>query len=304
MKIVADIGSTNLRVAIGQDKIFEKILRRTPDDSVKFISELRNAISYFIERYGRVENIILSMAGVVDMKKGMLISVPNLSNIRNLAIKEEIEKTFGIPTLIINDCNAAVIGEKEFGCAKRYRNIIYVTISTGIGGGIISNNELILGKSGSAGEIGHMVIDASAKLRCSCGGYGHWEAFCGGNSIPRFVKYYIELTKNGPKELLSRNFDAKYFFKYARETGSCSAIIEEICKYNSIGLANLANIFDPEIIVLGGSVIMSNADLLLEKIIENLEKYCLYKPPEIKLTTLGDDVGLYGCLAALEYIKF
>ncbi len=304
MKIVADIGSTNLRVAIGQNEIFEKILRKTPNDPAKFISELCDAISYFIEKYGRVESIILSMAGVVDMGKGMLVSVPNLSNIRNLVIKEEIERKFGIPTLIINDCNAAVVGEKEFGCANRCRNVIYVTISTGIGGGIISNNELVLGKSGSAGEIGHMVIDASSKLKCSCGGYGHWEAFCGGNSIPRFVKYYIELTKNGPRELLSKDFDAKYFFKYAREKGGCSAIIEEICKYNSIGLANLANIFDPEIIVLGGRIIMNNADLLLEKIIENLEKYCLCKLPEVKLTKLGDDVGLYGCLAVLKYIKF
>ena len=209
----------------------------------------------------------------------------------------------------MNDCQAAVLGEKEFGRGKETNNLFYVTLSTGIGGGAIVDDHLLIGKDGNAVEIGHFTIDCKGKLVCGCGRRGHWEAYCSGKNIPQYVKLRI-------KEMGKRDFISSLIFK--KINGDLSAlnseilftsakngdllalrIVEEIGILNAIGFANIVNAYDPELILVGGTVALKNIELVLAPIKEHIGEYALNRTPRIEITSLGEDVGIYGGISAV-----
>ncbi len=216
-----------------------------------------------------------------------------------------MKRKFKVDVKLINDCKAAVLAEKQFGDGKNYENIVYLTFSSGIGCGAIINGKLIEGKDGNACEIGHTVIDINSKLKCGCGAYGHWEAYCAGKNIPNFVKY---LAKNFDyknsllyeKSNKFKNLDSKLVFECAKENDKFSKfVINEIGKINSIGISNVINIFDPEFISIGGSIAINNKKEILNPIKKYIKKYCINRIPKIKITKLNDIV----LLGALAYAK-
>ncbi len=242
--------------------------------------------------------------GPLDIRRGVVVNTPNLP-LRTFPLKQPLEEKLGVPVYVINDAEAAAWGEKIFGAGKDLENLVYLTISTGIGAGVIVDGRLILGKDGNAHEVGHMVIDATDGLPCKCGGRGHWEAYASGSNIPRYAAWLARRkspTQFGDSKAyllaLQGKLDAPTLYKLAREHDRFAEyMVHKLNKIHAAGIANIANAYDPEIITIGGSVFLYNIDLMLNEIVELARENMIVKPPEIKPTPLGFDAGLYGAVA-------
>ena len=255
-----------------------------------------------------LKGVGIASAGPLDVKEGVLVRPTNLP-FEHVSLVKPIKEKLNVPVFLVNDCTAAVLGEKEFGGGKGISNLFYVTISTGIGGGAIVDDHLLMGKDGNAVEIGHFTIDYQGKLLCGCGRRGHWEAYCSGRNIPNYVELRMREMRKGALEN-SLIFDkiggdlsmlsSEILFAAAKMGDSWSLeIVEEIGVLNAIGFANIVNAYDPALILVGGTVALKNTELIMPPIKKHIAEYALNRIPEIEITPLGDDVGVYGGIAAV-----
>lgn len=312
-----DLGATNVRVALSDTngrmllKKTERTAGRTGLDIVKQIVEMgRNALSSLGFTDKSLKAVGVGSIGPLDLKKGLIVNPPNL-RVGIIPIVEGLEKNFGVPVRLLNDCVAAVLGEKRFGAGRDLNNIVYITMSTGIGGGAIVDGHLLLGKDGNAHEIGHMVVDKDGLLICGCGKRGHWEAYCSGSGMINYARLLLKEWNTGFNESSLRKYfqddfskaTSEMLFRAAEEgDGLALKILEEVGLLNAIGFANVIDVYDPELITVGGSVALFNSELILNPIRRHVSKYAMNRLPEIRITPLGGDAVLYGALAAaLEY---
>jgi glucokinase len=211
----------------------------------------------------------------------------------------------GLPLYLANDCTAAVWGEREFGAGRGVANLVYITLSTGIGGGAIVDGHLLLGKDGNAVEIGHVTLDF-AGIRCGCGKPGHWEAYCSASNIPRFVRLWLQARRRGVRESLLfkltggklSRLTTQLLFEAAQAGDKLSCeIVQELGLLNAIGFANVINAYDPELITVGGAMALNNPQLILDPIRRYVRGYVINRTPRIRITPLGHDITLYGATA-------
>lgn len=293
-----DIGATNLRIFVADKKgnITKKISEETkPEDILGQISRHMKGIP-------DLEGIGIAVAGRLDLKNGMIINSPNAQKLNGLEIRSLLGEQYKTQCLLLNDCTAGVLGEKTFGAGKETENLVYLSISTGVGCGAIIDNKLILGKDGNAHEAGHMILEMNSKMQCGCGGYGHWESFSGGRNIPKFAKYLLESEyKDKPSRLrdLKGQFTAKDIFDLAGTDAISKSIVDELAKINTIGVANIVSMYDPEILTIGGAVALYNSEHVISPIIKNTEKYAFNRPPKISESTLKGDAILYGAIGSI-----
>lgn len=297
-----DLGATNVRVAsCSSSRLVKKISENT--DRASGPKGIATQIIRMIESFGvdDLEAIGVGSIGPIDLSMGCIKDTPNLP-FDTIPVVEPLTKAFQIPVDLMNDCSAAVLGELEFGAGRGLRNLAYVTLSTGLGGGAIVDGHLLVGKDGNAVEIGHLTIDPESPLVCGCGCKGHWEAYCSGNNIPNFARLLLEEEERGLFIELTggdaSGITVESLFEAARR-GDPSAIyvVSEIGKVNAVGFADIVNAFDPELITVGGSIALRNPELILKPIIENIDRHLINRRPEIMITPLGEDIVLYGALA-------
>ncbi|MEM2659823.1 MAG: ROK family protein [Nitrososphaeria archaeon] len=307
-----DLGATHVRVAVGvkDGRILAKNVKKTVQEGDEYAvsRQIINMVKELPREYVKeAVGVVIGTIGPIDPRTGS-ISPANLP-FKRVYLTNPISSELKLPVKMYNDCVAAVIGEKFFGEGRGVENLVYVTISSGIGGGIFVNNKLLLGKDGNAHEIGHMTIDFEGRLMCGCGKKGHWEAYCSGKNIPNFVRW---MAKNFDQNILEKsivynrlqNLEGKEIFDAAKTGDTFSLkVVEEIGRLNAIGFANLTNLYDPELIIIGGAVALNNREQVLKPILEHVEEYTINRVPEIKFTKLGDEVGLYGAIAAAFYLK-
>ena len=214
-----------------------------------------------------LEAICIGAPGLSSPETGVIFTSANLPGWKDVPLRSIIEGKMGVKIFLINDANAAALGEMYFGAAKGAHNFICVTLGTGIGGGIVIDGEIYTGCLGTAGEIGHMTIDANG-LRCSCGNTGCWETLASGTALAREAKQRIS---DGAKTAILEYADgdvnkvnAETVHKAARKGDTLAKeLIAQLACYVGVGLTNLINIFNPELIVIGGG--LSNiGDMLLE----------------------------------------
>ncbi len=300
LAIAVDVGGTNLRVAIvdGKGKIIAKNVAKTVRKGKsgqavtnQVISEIRKLIG--VNSAEKYKGIGVSIAGPIDYKKGASTNPPNM-NFSYVPIIGPLKKAFRLPVNLSNDCNAGALGEKYFGSGKKVKNLVYVTISSGIGGGAVVDGNLLLGKDGSAMEIGHMVVDTEYSLFCTCKkGWGHWEAYASGNSIPRFFRAWAKKKKINAKNNFS---SAKDVFSAARRKDRVTLkFMKELGRINGRGLSNVIAAYDPELVILGGAVALNNGDLVLKYAKKNIDKFL--RLPEIKISSLSENAPLPGAAA-------
>ncbi|UCD43931.1 MAG: ROK family protein [Candidatus Bathyarchaeota archaeon] len=297
-----DIGATNVRVALGdKEGLAEKRSERTDRENgaagvswqiVRMIGGLSAAPA----------SIGVGSIGPIDLSTGSIEDTPNLP-FKVIPIAEPLREAFGVPVAMLNDCSAAVLGESEYGAGKGLDNLVYVTLSTGLGGGAIVDGHLLVGKDGNAVEVGHLTIDPDSPLVCGCGCRGHWEAYCSGANIPDYARLLLqgerlqgilgETTGWEPMNITSENlFDA------ARKGNSQALhVVRKIGEVNAVGFADIVNVFDPQLITVGGSIALHNPGLVLEPIKSNIRRHLINREPEIVITPLGDDAVLMGALA-------
>jgi glucokinase len=220
--------------------------------------------------------------GPLDTEKGVVFFAPNLPGWKNVPLKDLLEKEFNIPVYVENDANAAVLGEKWLGAGKRKKHIVYLTVSTGIGGGIIVNGEILHGATDSAAEVGHMTILPEGP-QCNCGKKGCLEALASGTAIAR----------------RANSSSAEEVYKAAlKGDKKALGVIEEAARYLGLGIANLVNVLNPEVVVIGGGV-SKMGELLFSVVRETVAKEALEVPAKaVKIVPaqLGDEVGALGAV--------
>jgi glucokinase len=310
LAIGVDLGASRVRVCVGnrEGKFLKRVtrdmeIRRTVEDYLLGITAGVKEVLRAAPR-GEIEGIGVASIGPLDISRGGIAKPANLPY-RFIPILESLEDAFGLETTLVNDANAAALGEKTYGAGTNDANLVYVTVSTGIGGGAIVDGRLLLGKDGNAAEIGHMVIDPEGKLRCGCGKRGHWEAYCSGRNIPHFSRLLITRMSESQKHVFRGSKLVKeppsstrlVFEEASRGDEFARFVVGEIGRLNSMGIANCTNLFDPSLITLGGGVAINNPGWILDPIKKLVSRHAFNKVPKIIITPLGDDAGLLGALS-------
>ena len=224
---------------------------------------------------------------------------PSLPGWVDIPLRGTVEAAYGISTFLLNDASAAALGEHRFGAGRDSANLVYITVSTGIGGGFIIDNNLYSGTSGSAGDVGHMTIDVNGPV-CNCGSTGCLETLASGTAIAREA---INRIKNGERSSLAKtrdgieNITAEKVGQAAREGDVLAlAVVSRAAYYLGVGLANLVNILNPDTIIVGGGL-SKLGDLLLEPTREVMRERAFQLPARavrIVPSQLGDDAGVLG----------
>jgi glucokinase len=250
----------------------------------------------------RLAGIGIGLPGPVDSKKGRVPWSPNMQGWEGIPLRSILEKAFKVPVILDNDCNAAGFGEKCFGVGKKARDFIYITVSTGIGGGLVLGGKVHRGASFCGGEVGHMTIVPGGEL-CNCGKHGCVEAYASGTAIARDARERIRRgAKSRLLELGGRlgEITSEIVAKGAR-LGDVLAleVLRQAGRYLGIGLANLINILNPEVVAIGGSV-MKASPYIWKPMMEaaRAESWPVaFRACRIQKTSLGDDVVNLGAAA-------
>jgi glucokinase len=306
--LVIDLGGTKIITAIISDKgeiIAREYCPTLADGGPPAVIErLFSGIDRLLKQsnvsLSQLDAISLAAAGVIDVKNGVITESPNLAGWRNIPLRGIVEEKYKLPTFLINDADAAALGEHRFGAGRWLNNLVLFTLGTGIGGGIIINNKLYIGPTGSAAEIGHMTIDVNGP-RCSCGNIGCLEMLASGTAVASEV---ISRISQGEKSSLTEVAKGKLGsitaekVSLAAQDGDTLALeaIARAASYLGIGVVNVVNIFNPEIVIIGGG--MANmGDLLLEPVRQFVKESAFQLLTEIVRIVpaqLGDDAGVFG----------
>ena len=311
--ICLDVGGTKVLGAIFNERReivcrLKKRFKGKGDSTGNTESVITGVVEELMKEYGidksRVRAVAAGAPGVVDQDAGVVLFTPNLPW-RNYDIKSSMESRFGVPFFIGNDVNLGVLGEYKFGAAKGYRNIVGFFVGTGIGGGLILDGRLYTGNQFKAAELGHMVLDPEGPL-CSCGQRGCLEAFSSKQGMSAYIRQQVA---RGRQTLMAEHVQDGPFrskkLKKALEEGDTVAqeAVDRACHWLAVATGNMINTFSPDLVLYGGGVIEAVGNLFLEKILAEVDRYCM---PEIrstvdlKIADLGDDSVIYGALALIE----
>ena len=303
-----DLGGTKIIAAIISDKgqVMAKEYYPTlaNEGSQPVISRILSAIDNLLSQSNmdssQLDSISIAAAGAINFEAGLVTASPNLPGWNDVPLRDIVNERYRVNTCLINDASAAALGEHHFGVGKGVNNLVLLTVGTGIGGGIIINGKLYSGPCGSAGEVGHMTIDVNGP-RCNCGNIGCWELLASGTAM---AKEAIKRIKQGKKSSLTKlvggqieNITAETVSLAAQ--GGDSLALEVILKaatYLGVGMVNLVNIFNPEMIIVGGGVAQMG-DLLLEparQVVKERAFRLSAQAVRIVPAQLGDDAGVLG----------
>lgn len=300
--IAVDIGGTQMRAASYAPDKLEPIKQKkiaTLASEPGGFDRLIQVIEEVWPKDQPVEAIGLGSPGPLDPHTGYLLAPPNNPEWHNFPLAPNVEKHFGVKAYLDNDANLAGLAEYRFGAGKGHHDVLYITVSTGIGGGVIIADRLLQGYHGLAAELGHSIIDPNGPP-CSCGHAGHLESYSSG---PAIVKYVLGELEAGTKSSLKRGEALNpRDISEAAKGGDALAIkaYQRAGEYLGIGIASFLHAFDPSIIIFGGGV-SQVGDLLFEPFQASLRKR-VFHPRYLEglsftTATLGDDAGLLGALA-------
>ena len=299
-----DLGGTNLKYGLGK-KNGELLISgnkpsnaNTSRDAVFEImfESVEEMISEASKLGEQVVGIGVGSPGSIDFEKGELIGgTPNIARWENAPIKETLEKKFDIPVFADNDANIMALAESRLGAAKSFKNILCLTLGTGIGGGILFDGNLWRGSHFSGAEVGHVIIVHEGRL-CNCGNRGCFEQYASATGL---VKTFKEMAnENGGEETLSE-IDAKIIFDLALEHHPLAlSAVEKTIDYLATGIVSIANIIDPEVVVIGGGISETEFDLigLTEKKVREFSIKAITSKLIIKRAEMGNQAGMVGAI--------
>jgi glucokinase len=316
LHIGIDLGGTNIAAGItrGGDKIIEKasvptLGDRHPDEITRDIAELcKTLCDKAGVAFDEIESIGIAAPGGVDSTTGVVVYTPNLPY-RNYPMAEKIREMTGKSKVCVaNDANAAALGEAVAGVAKGTQNSVTITLGTGVGSGIIINGKIYTGKSGSAGELGHMVIEHNGR-QCPCGRRGCFEAYSSATALVAFTRDEIEKCRvNNRETQMEQICDGDLTKVSARTAWLAEAagdeagkrVVDTYISYLADGIINIINAFDPEVVAIGGGV-SNEKDNLLKRLVPIIyDKMFTKDSPDkvkIKICELGNDAGIVGAAA-------
>lgn len=311
--IVLDIGGSKILGAVMDEdnKILCRVKKKTrPDQGVEAVDKRIQDVVCELLKQAKLEKsdiaaIGAGAPGVIDTAKGLIYFSPNIPW-REHPLGANMEKELGIPFIVGNDVNVGVLGEWKYGAAKGFANVVGIFAGTGIGGGVVIDNQLFTGSKFAGTELGHMIINTEGQM-CNCGQRGCLEAYTGKHAITREIR---ALVNRGAKSNLLDSMDPEDStvksgaLAKALKSGDPVAVqvIERVAYYLAAGIGNLINIFNPEVFVLGGGV----TEAMEEQLIPMVEKYLpsftwptMLKEVSFRASALKDDAILYGAKALI-----
>ena len=307
IRIGVDLGGTNIAVgAVSESGVIlseasVKTLAQRPYQDV--IRDMGQCVLKAIEKAGKtvddVESVGVGVPGIADHKTGRVIFCPNIFW-KDVPLRDELQKYIDKPVFIDNDATVAGFAESVAGVSKGCESSVFLTLGTGLGGGIVLNGRPYSGTHGIGSEIGHMIIVADGEP-CNCGNKGCCERYCSATAIIRMAK---EAVKSAPDSLIMKKaagdenrISAKLVIDAAKENDPTAVrVFADYVKYLSITIANLIQYMDPEMIVLGGGVSHAGA-FLLDAVRAQVPTYLIYKTlphSRIELASLGNEAGIIG----------
>lgn len=309
MKVIGiDIGGTGIKGIIIDEKgnVFAK--DSIPTEAERGADNLAENVSAMIENMLKksgiaksdISGVGIGCPGLIDSRHGNVVFAGNL-NIKNYPLPAEISKRTGLLARITNDANAAALGEAHFGAGKKYEDSILVTLGTGVGGGIVIGGRLFEGGSSAGTEIGHIVTVENG-IKCTCGRRGCFERYASARALTAQTRAAME--KN-PNSLMWETYDknsvcGKTPFDYMDEDPVAKAVVDGYIKHLACGIINVANVFRPQVVMLGGGVSEQGERLTapLQEIVDReLFAGTEYAPVKIVKATLGSDAGAFGAAA-------
>ena len=300
--LAADLGGTNLRMAAidCQGTILYRTKRETPrgesaDEIVAAIVESANECRENCDGF-QAKAISAAVPGTVNVSDGIIITAPNLPALNDFRMVAALENILGTKAVLENDANAAAVGENWLGMSKGFKNSIYVTLGTGVGGGVIIDGKVLRGVGGLAGEIGHLCVEAFG-APCRCGSCGCVEQYSSASAIIRMAK---ELEPQYPESVLkNNNARIKAFEVFQAGTAGDELALEvfrQMGFYLGVALTSLLNVLNPEIIVIGGGA-SAGWELFAPSMHETIRQRA-YGGSTIRAKIvrgeLGDDAGILG----------
>jgi glucokinase len=306
--LVVDIGGTKIAAAVADagGNLLGKARGATPDssDAAVLVDGVERVSRLALDAAGTpldaVAALGISCAGIVNTRDGVIAYSPNVAALRRTPLRSLLQERFGKPVRLANDATLAALGEWHFGLKRSVSDLVYVTVSTGIGGGIISGGVLQEGACGGAGEVGHMTIDVNGPA-CPCGRNGCWEALASGSALAERTVAHLEA---GDASILGElcggdldKVDAQLVAVAARQGDRLAQeMIAATAFYVGVGLGNLINIFNPSLILLGGGVTKIGEPILgpAAKTARERAYVASACDVEIRAALLGDDSPLYG----------
>jgi glucokinase len=250
----------------------------------------------------------ISAPGPVDPRAGVVLDPPNLGHtFRDIPLAARVEEALGLPAVLDRDTQVAALAEGRFGVAAGCDDFLYLTVSTGIGGAIVTGGRLVRGPDGTAGELGHLVVDLHGP-RCGCGMPGHLEAIASGSGIARRAREAAERGESGLLAELVRARGATFGARDVADAADAgdavaSRIMEDAREAFAASCVSLTNVFNPSLIVVGGSLAAGQGERLLGPARAAVEGGAFRRPASrvaIVPALLGDDVGLIGALVLFE----
>ncbi|PLS05415.1 ROK family glucokinase [Neobacillus cucumis] len=309
-----DLGGTTVKFAIltEEGEIQQKWSLETDiqNEGKNIVPNIIESINHRLNLYGLSADDILGIGmgspGTVDREKGTVIGAYNLNWSTLQPVKEQIERGTGIPFNIDNDANVAALGEGWKGAGEDGADVVFVTLGTGVGGGIIADGNLIHGKVGAGGEIGHIIVEPDG-YQCTCGNQGCLETVASATGVVRLARDFSERYA-GESELKwliddGQEVTAKTVFDQAKKEDKLALIVvDKFYYYLGLACGNLGNILNPETIVIGGGV-SAAGDMLLNGVEEYFQKFAfptVKTSTKLKLAQLGNDAGVIGAASLVK----
>ncbi len=301
-----DVGATNIRCLVVDDE--RRVVARDTQPTPQ-----RTTASEFAVSAGRAVDATLSTGGLgpgdiaavgigsfgpIDTTAGTITETPNLeADVTGIPLRETVARRFpkSVPTTLLNDADAGVVAEHELGGDDE--NVVYLTLSSGIGAGAVVDGSLLQGRAGNAAEVGHLMLQSESDRECGCGASGHWEAFASGENIPEYARDIAakdDIRTDLP--LGEENLSAGAVFDRYGDDPLATELVDRVGTWNAIGVANLAHAFAPDRVAIGGALARHNPTLVFEPLARSFTDHLLVQPPEIHLTNFGDDVVALGAI--------
>ena len=297
-----DVGGTKIAAGVvsAGGEVLADVRYPTPHAPEKLVETIVRSIREVMDGH-EVGGVCLAVPGLILAQENRVVFSPNLHAIEGIPLKDRVEPEIGVPLVIENDASAAAWGEFRFGAGSEVDHLVFVTLGTGVGGGVISHGVLLRGAQGSGGELGHVTVHATGP-RCACGNRGCLEALASGTAIARRARMAaVERPESALGRLASRRKllgeDVTELARGGDETAL--SVLEETGSWLGIGLAGFVNVFNPEVVAVGGGA-MEGGDLILAS--ARREVRLRARPPsrdlvEIQVATLGPESGVLGAAA-------
>ncbi len=250
--------------------------------------------------FSDLEGVGVGCPGMIDSRRGVVIFAGNLI-LKDYPLAKLLKDRLGLPVKICNDAHTAALGETRFGAGKGYKNSVLVTLGTGVGGGVVIGGKLYEGQKSVGTEIGHMVIERGGEM-CTCGRRGCFETYASARALTKRTKWAMEEDTSSEmwKTYTYESADGRTPFEYMDTDRTARKVVDWYLKYLACGLANLANIFRPQVIMIGGGVANQGTRLTepLQKLVDaELFGGTEYAPVKITCASLGSKAGAFGAAA-------